>query len=103
MTLLNETTDYMRGFRLTLGRRPAQSMDVISVTDEVDLQFPSDGRIAPVSRLAARFLDGIGRRAPATGGFREGLRVQTLLDTARRANELGRWLDTEPDNREKQL
>lgn len=102
LTLLNETTDYMRGFRLTLGRRPAKAMDIISVTDDVDRQFPSDGRIAPVSRLAARFLDGIGRGVPATNGFREGMRVQALLDTARRANELGHWLDAEPESREKQ-
>jgi predicted dehydrogenase len=103
LTLVNETSDYMRGFRLMLGQRPAAAMSAISVVDEVDRQFPSDGRIAPVSRLAARFLDEIKRGAPATNGFREGLRVQALLDTARRANELGRWLDIEPENRESGL
>ena len=103
LTLINETTDYMRGFRLMLGRRPAPALSAISVVDEVDLQFPSDGRIAPVSRLATRFLDEIKRGVPATNGFREGLRVQALLDTARRANELGRWLDVEPENRESRL
>ena len=97
LMLVNETADYMRGFRLSLGRRPAQAMEVISVADELDRQFPSDGRIAPVSRLARRFLDGIGRGAPATSGFREGLRVQTLLDMARRANDLERWLAIEPE------
>ena len=103
LTLVNETTDYMRGFRLSFGRRPAQLMDVISVVDEVDLRFPSDGRIAPVSRLAARFLDGIERGIATTSGFREGLRVQALLDVARRANDLGRWLEIAPENGEAKL
>jgi predicted dehydrogenase len=102
LTLVNETTDYMRGFRLMLGQRPAAALSDISVVDEVDRQFPSDGRIAPVSRLAARFLDEIKRGAPSRNGFREGLRVQALLDTARRANELGHWLDIEPINLESQ-
>lgn len=96
LMLVNETVDYMRGFRLTLGRRPEPETSVISAVDEVDLRFPSDGRIAPVSRLAARFLDGIERGIPTAGGFSEGLRVQTLLDLARRSNELGRWLEVEP-------
>jgi predicted dehydrogenase len=100
LTLVNETTDYMRGFRLMLGQRPATAMSAIGVVDDVDRQFPSDGRIAPVSRLAARFLDEIQRGASAKNGFREGLRVQALLDKARRANELGHWLDIEPENLE---
>ncbi len=100
LMLVNESADYMRGFRLTLGQRPARAMDVSSPVDEVDLQFPSDGRIAPVSRLAARFLDGIEHGGPPQSGFREGLRVQALLDTARRANDLGRWLEIQPDSEE---
>jgi predicted dehydrogenase len=102
LMLVNETADYMRGFRLTLSRRPA-AMNVISVVDEVDRKFPSDGRIAPVSRLAARFLDGIERRVPATSGFSEGLRVQVLLDMARRAHDLGRWIEIQPENEEGRL
>ena len=78
--------------------RPTPAMSDVSVTDELDLQFPSDGRIAPVSRLAARFLDGIERGVAATSGFSAGLRVQALLDTARRANDLGRWLEIKPEN-----
>jgi predicted dehydrogenase len=83
-----------------LGQRHAAAMSAISMVDDVDRQFPSDGRIAPVSRLAARFLDEIKRGTPGKNGFREGLRVQALLDTARRANELGHWLDVEPENLE---
>jgi predicted dehydrogenase len=101
MTLVNDTSDYMRGFRLSLARRPAQSLDPIEITDTVDRQFPSDGRIAPVSRLASAFLDGIERGVPTPAGFAEGLRVQVLLDKARQSHDLGRWLDIGPDSVEK--
>jgi predicted dehydrogenase len=103
MMLVNDTSDYMRGFRLSLGQRPARAMGAIEVVDETDTRFPSDGRIAPVSRLAAAFLDGIESGQPTPVGFAEGLRVQALLDTARRANDLGRWLDTGPEIMEEQL
>lgn len=96
LTLVNATPDYMRGFELRVARRPASALSPVEVDDPVDRQFPTDGRIAPVSRLAADFLDAIESGRPAVPGFAEGLRVQVLLDTARHANKLGRWLDIEP-------
>jgi predicted dehydrogenase len=93
LTLINETPDYMRGFRLSLARRPATALALVEVDDPVDRNFPADGRIAPVSRLAATFLDAIAGGRTAVPGFAEGLRVQALLDTARRANNGGRWLE----------
>ena len=103
LMLINDTADYMRGFRLSLARRPAGAMTAVEVADPVDLQFPSDGRIAPVSRLAAGFLDAIENGQPAAVGFAQGLRVQALLDAARRANNRGCWLDIEPEIMEKRL
>jgi predicted dehydrogenase len=103
LTLINDTADYMRGFSLSLARRPAGAMTAVEVTDPVDDKFPSDGRIAPVSRLVARFLDAVESGQPTGVGFAQGLRVQALLDTARRANNLGRWLDIEPKIMEKHL
>lgn len=96
LTLVNATPDYMRGFELRVARRPASALSPVEVDDPVDRQFPADGRIAPVSRLATDFLDAIETGRPAVPGFAEGLRVQVLLDTARHANKLGRWLDIEP-------
>jgi predicted dehydrogenase len=96
LTLVNETTDYMRGFRLSLGRRPETALSPVEVTDPADARFPADGRIAPVSRLASAFLDAIEAGQPAIPGFAEGLRVQTLLDKARQSNDLGRRLAIEP-------
>lgn len=101
ITLVNETTDYMRGFRLSMGRRPATALIPIEIDDPVDHDFPADGRIAPISRMAAAFFDGIARRQPTAIGFAQGLRVQTLLDAARRANDLGHWLEIEPSLTEK--
>lgn len=101
MTLINPTADYMRGFELRLARRPATALAVIDIDDPVDRQFPADGRIAPVSRLAAAFLDAIAGGRPAIPGFAEGVRVQALLDAARRANNGGRWLETGPEVMEK--
>jgi predicted dehydrogenase len=96
LTLVNEVTDYMRGFRLSLGKRPAAALSPVDVTDPADARFPADGRIAPVSRLASAFLDAIEAGRPAKPGFAEGLRVQTLLDKARQSNDLGRRLAIEP-------
>ena len=103
LMLINDTADYMRGFRLSVVRRPEGSMTPVEVVDPVDLRFPSDGRIAPVSRLAAGFLDAIENGQPTTVGFAQGLRVQALLDAARRANNRGCWLDIEPEITEKRL
>jgi predicted dehydrogenase len=100
LTLVNESADYMRGFRLSVGRRPAGTLTLIEVDDPLDRSFPADGRIAPVSRMAADFLDGIERGLPTSIGFAQGLRVQALLDAARRANHLGRWLDVGPASME---
>jgi predicted dehydrogenase len=94
MTLINATPDYMRGFELRLARRPARVLEILEIDDPVDRDFPGDGRIAPVSRLVATFLDAIACGRSAVPGFAEGLRVQALLDTARRANNERCWLET---------
>ncbi|WP_426441680.1 Gfo/Idh/MocA family protein [Bradyrhizobium genosp. P] len=103
LMLINDSTDYMRGFRLRLAQRPATAMSDVETVDETDLRFPSDGRIAPVSRLATAFIDGIERGLHTPPGFAEGFRVQVLLDIARRANDVGTWLDMGMENTEKQL
>jgi predicted dehydrogenase len=94
LVLDNPTADYMRGFRLSHARRGASALSAIEVEpDPRDAQFPADGRIAPVSRLAGRFLDAIEQRRPVSPSFAEGYRVQVLLDAVRRAHASGRWLD----------
>ena len=96
LSLINPTQDYMRGFELRLARRPV-ALTRIEVDDPLDRSFPDDGQIAPVSRLASGFLDSIESGQRAAPGFAEGLRVQVLLDAARRANNAGNWVDISPE------
>ena len=91
LVLHNPTADYMRGFELTNARRPDR-IERIGVDDPPDAQFP-DGRIAPVSRLAAKFLDAIETGKQTAPGFAEGYRVQRLIDAAQRSQRGGTWID----------
>jgi predicted dehydrogenase len=100
LVLANSTVDYMRGFTLAHARRPDTALTPVPVEEDiVDRQFPADGRIAPVSRLATRFLDAIEQRHPVDPGFAAGYRTQILLDAVRRSHESGRWLNIEPTNK----
>jgi len=94
LVLANPTSDYMRGFTLSHAARPAARFDRIEIDDPLDHRF-ADGRVAPISRLASRFMDAIEGRAPASPGFAEGYRVQCLLDAARRSHDTQRWLNGE--------
>jgi predicted dehydrogenase len=94
LVLSNITTDYMRGFTLHHARRPAVALELVAIDpDPLDQESP-DGRIAPVSRLASRFLDAIEQRKSASPGFAEGYRVQFLLDAVRRSHTSGRPIKT---------
>jgi predicted dehydrogenase len=92
LMLLNTGKDYMRGFELWHARRPAAALDRIAVDDPDDARYP-DGRIAPVARLARRFLDAIERGGAAAPSFADGYRVQQLIDAAQRSHREGRAID----------
>jgi predicted dehydrogenase len=86
LVLSNTTSDYMRGFELFHARRPATALARIDIADDPnDAQHP-DGRIAPVSRLARRFVDAIETHGPARPGIDEALRVQKLIGRAQMSN-----------------
>jgi len=94
LVLANPTADYMRGFIVSHARRPTASLMPVAVEDDpLDRRFPDEGRVAPVSRLASRFLDAIEQRKPVTPGFAEGYRAQLLLDAVRRSHALGQWIE----------
>jgi len=92
LMLHNPGADYMRGFTLSHARRPATALQPIIVDDPVDAKYP-DGRIAPVSRLARKFIDAIESGGTVRPGFAEGYRVQWLMDAARRSHLQGAWID----------
>jgi predicted dehydrogenase len=98
LMLHNRTPDYMRGFVLSHARRPGE-LTVIPVDDPADASHP-DGRIAPASRLAAKFIDAIAdapRYKPnAAPGFAAGFRVQQLIDAAQHSNREGRFIGIAP-------
>ena len=98
LVLHNPSADYMRGFDLSIVKRAAASVRV-PVSDAADAQY-SDGRIAPVSRLAKLWFDAIEKGGQCKPGFAEAYRVQRLIDAARRSHEQGVWIKfvaVEPD------
>jgi len=90
LVLENPGRDYMRGFDLRLAVRPRDFARVVPPTDEDAWE---DGRVLPTSRIVSGFLDWIDGGKPAEPNFTAGLRVQCLLDHARRSHETGRWLE----------
>ncbi len=91
LVLHNPTPDYMRGFELSLAKRPGDFARV-TADDAADAQYP-DGRIAPVSRLAKQFFDAIEGAPQTAPGFAEGFRAQVLIDAAQRSQKQGIWID----------
>lgn len=93
LALVNTSREYMRGFRLFHGRRPAASLDEIAAEDGLEHRYQDD-RVAPTSRIAARFLDAIEQGTQVSPDFAAGYRVQRLLDAARRSHQSRSWVQT---------
>ncbi len=91
LLLVNEGLDYMRGFRLMHAQRP-NPLTEVPVQDALDSR-DQDGRIAPVARLVARFLDAVEGKGPATPSLAEGYRVQQLMAAVRQSHQNGRWVE----------
>lgn len=82
LVLNNVSYDTMRGFVLRHGTRATKELRFVDVElDPLDTQ--ADGRIAPSSRLASKFLDRIEGHQVSAPDFAAGYRVQTLIDTIR--------------------
>lgn len=94
IVLANETTDYMRGFRLLLAKRPGPFEEVDTGAPEADAW--DDGRILPASRVARRFVDWALGGTRAGSDFAAGLRVQALLEAARLSHRTRAWIDVMP-------
>ncbi len=94
LMLVNTGADYMRGFELFYAHRPAETLARVDVKAPDDSQY-ADGRIAPVSRLAKRFLDAIEKGGDVTPGIREGHRVQHLIELARLSHDVSESVATD--------
>ena len=90
LRLENLTSDYGSGFRLWLATRTTGSWEPV---DTPVSPHGGDGRIAAVASLVRRFLDWIESGVPARPDFAQALRVQALLQAARRSHQSGEWID----------
>ena len=84
LVLRNTGRDYVSGFQLSLGRR-ADGM--LRLVGEESIVPGRDGRIAPVSVLASRFLDAVIGGGTVMPNLHDALRVQALLASARADRE----------------
>jgi len=91
LVLDNPGPDYMRGFSLSIARRPGDFAPVPVAAQPEDIW--EDGRVLPSSRIVRGFLDWINGGPQATPNFAAGLRVQELLEAARQSHATGAWVD----------
>ncbi|MDD9878949.1 MAG: Gfo/Idh/MocA family oxidoreductase [Magnetovibrio sp.] len=91
LILENSGSDYVGGFTLSLERNGVAEV----VAGDAGSTAPQgDGRIAATAKLAARLLDWVETGAASEPNARHGLRVQFLLDCARRADQEGATVET---------
>jgi len=94
LVLRNPGRDYIKGFRLWYGTRESQKLEEVAVSEE-DMGG-GDGRIYAVGKLVGKFSNWIQSGQPAKPSFREGLRVQELLEHALISSREGRRLSCLP-------
>jgi predicted dehydrogenase len=92
--LVNFTRDYLDGFTVRCINRQGE----VPLPPADDVESPGiaavkDGRIRAVAEMVGRFGDAIEKDMPAWPDFRDGLRVQFLLDLARESQATGKWID----------
>lgn len=88
LTLDNPTGDYIKGFTLWLKRRSDDKARRMGATASLAASA-EDGRIAAASRIFARFARWARTGEATRPSLIEGVRVQELLEKARRSDALG--------------
>lgn len=83
MVLTNAGSDHVSGFQLRLGDRASGLLEPVQLPE---LAATADGRIAAVSVLMQRWIDWTLSGLPQEPDFRDGARVQAVLDAALRSN-----------------
>jgi predicted dehydrogenase len=89
VALRNATSDYARGFSLLAGTRANGALQPVPVAWPAGGE--TDGRTVVAGRLADRFLTWIREGRAAQPAFADGLRVQTVLETAWRSRRQAAW------------
>ena len=93
LVLDNSMPDYVRGFRLLHGTRTSNRLEEVFCPGDRSEAIGSNGRIVAVARLVERFVNWIETGVPSMPSFKEGLRVQILLEAAKKSHESGCWVD----------
>ena len=65
-----------------MGTRKSERLETIETETWEDRPEGTDSRVRPVARLASRFLDWMETGSPTSPSFKEGARVQALIDAA---------------------
>ena len=89
--LENQSKDYIDGFRLWHGRRDQDTMQLVE--SRARNESAEDGRSVATSRLVRLFVDSIESGVATGPTFEDALRVQRLLDAARRSHETRNWVN----------
>jgi len=92
LVLSNESRDYAKGFHIFHGTRDSGEIRQVPVDSSAE-DGHVDGRIAAVGCLARSFLDWIKTGVESRPSFRDGSRVQRLLEAARQSQTSGQWID----------
>ena len=92
LVLENRTADYAAGFELWVGTRRTGSLELVARDEPRPSQ---DGRIAPVGKLASRFLDSILNGVEMIPNFADGLRAQLILDEMQTSSQVERPVTTD--------
>lgn len=89
LVLENPTDDYGKGFRVFHAtRKTGRLKPALSGRNGKK----EDGRIGPASALLSRFVRWADGGPKASPSFREGARVQMLLDASLRSDKTGKWV-----------
>ncbi len=87
-------SDYGRGFAVWESGVDSTRLRKIPVLESEAESDTQDGRVAPFSRLAERFVEAVrDTRYDVRPSFEDGVRVQVLLDVAQQAHEERRWIE----------
>ena len=92
--LVNSTRDYLDGFTVRCVNRQGEVPLVLADRGGIAFDCRGERRPDPCGRrMLRRFGDAIEKGIPASPDFRDGLRVQLLLDQARESQATGDWID----------
>lgn len=86
LQLFNPGPDPVEGFKLAIGNHHSEELETLETEKWPEQPVHSDSRIRPVARLVNRFLNWMETGTAVSPSFKEGARVQELLDAAKLSN-----------------